>query len=834
MRVFLSHSSKDKDYYVSKIANIIGKDRIVYDELTFEEGLKSIDEINRTLDISDLFVVFLSENSISSDWVQYELFHANELLSDKGKLRQIYPIIIDNRIKHDDKRIPEWIYENNLQLIISPKKAANLILQRLRELSYKQHPRLEEKNKIFVGRNEIIDKIEMRINDFEKNVPFAIFASGIQNVGRKKAMRQSLIKSDLIRPSYKLPVIELNSHQSIEDLILKIDDLGMTSSVEKKGLLILTVEEKVKVLESQLNQLKDENQRIFIEDNGSIVSHDREIVGWFKILYNNIKDMNYIVLGISTSNRIYESYTYQLENIMFVHIPELNKTERGILFYRYLQFENLNISTKDIRYFADLLSGFPEQAYFAVQLINELGLPRSKNQTNLIIEFNTERVVNLINQYEKNKDAMDILALLSEYNTIGFNTFFNIVGFTDEKNDILEGFFAKGICETFGTNKEYIRLNDIIYDYLIRTTLKIPDQYRQKIIKNLDEFIKNQSSEDYLTDISDYQYLIKKAIIENRINEVSDLLIPSHYLQSMKELYDVHKNYNDVIQLAYRILDNDNFIDNRIKDEIRYYLCMSLARNKDKRFKIEVLNIEGAEHDFLFGFYYRQIGNTTKAIERYERAIEKRKPFARAQRDLVQVYLSIEDYETAYKLAKENYEGDKKRNPFHVHAYFTSLIRLLNVKDKNEILTKLIEELKENKHEHAKEFYYRCKSQFEAFINNDEEKSLGYIDIADIQFPNNYRVLIDKFYICAKFKNINEMINIIEIYSQRYNCKDIIYHSNTITKFKILLATIKGEKDKIPLIIRNLRYYPEEAINKLIDKYYIPGDEIASSLEDNN
>ncbi|CAK7052098.1 TIR domain-containing protein [Tissierella carlieri] len=832
MRVFLSHSSKDKGHYISKVASIIGKDRIVYDELTFEEGLKSIDEINRTLKISDLFVVFLSENSINSDWVQHELFQAHKLLKEKDKLKQIYPIIIDNRIKHTDHRIPDWLYENNLQLVISPKKAASLILQRLRELSYRQHPRLEEKEKIFVGRNEIIDKIEMRINDFERGVPFAIFASGIQNVGRKKSMYHSLIKTNLIKPSYKLPIIELSSHESIEDLILKIDDLGMTEPVKRDGLLKLTIEEKVKILEIQIRELKDENQRIFIEDNGSIISHDRELVQWFRTLYNKIKDINYLVLGISTKNRIYESYTFQLENIMFVHIPELNKAERGALFYKYSIFEDLNLATDDIKYFVGLLSGFPEQTYYAVRLIKELGLPRAKNETNLIIEYNTERVVKLINEYESDQLAVDILSLLTEYNTIGFNTFFNIIGFTDKNNEILEGLFARGICETFGVNKEYIRLNDIVYDYLIRMNLKLSDEYRQKILNSLDTFIKTQFQEESFTDISEYQYLIKKAIIEKRIDEVKDLLIPSHYLHSMKELYDVHKNYDDVIQLAYRILENDNFIDERISNEIRYYLCMSLARNKDKRFWEEVSYIKGAEYDFLAGFYYRQVGNTEKAIDKYKKAMEKRKPFARAQRDLVQVYLSIEDYETAYKLAKENYEKDKKNNPFHIHAYFNSLIRLASIKNKKDILSQLIEELKINKHENAKEFYYRCKSQFEAFINNDQESALEYINKAFQEFPNNYRILIDKYYICAKFKNISEMENVIETYSDRYNIKDTNHH-NIIIKFKVLLFHIKGEYEEIPVAINKLKYYPQEAINKLLNKYYVSDEQIATGKDNN-
>lgn len=832
MRAFLSHSSLDKDHYVVKVANKIGRDRVVYDDLTFEEGLPSIEEIDRGLNSSDLFVVFLSENSINSDWVKYELFKANLLLKDKAKLKKIYPIIIDSKIKYNDDRIPKWLQENNLRVVISPNKAASLILQRLRELSYKEHPKLEEKNKIFVGRNEIIEKFEMRINDFERNVPFAIFTSGLgNNIGRKKVMYHSLLKTDSINSSYRPPIIELSSHESIEDLILKIDDLGMTDNIARRGLLEKNLDEKVKIVASQLKQLKDENQRLFIEDNGCIVMHDRDLVDWFQKLYDDLKGINYIILGIATIYRIYESYTFSLDEIMFAHIPELNKEERSALFYRYLQFEEVNLVPSDIKLFANILSGYPDQAYYAVRLIKELGLPLAKKNANLIIEYNSERVVNLVNEYENNKKIMDFLALLTAYGTIGYNTFFDIVGANDENNTILEEFFAKGICETFGVNKEYIRLNDIIYDYLIRMGLKLPDEYNNKIVESLNEFIDKNADDDYMIDITKYIFLIKKAIIDNRINEVKDLLIPSHFLQSMKELYDVHKNYEDVITLADRILNNDNFVDEYIKKEIRYYLCLSLARTKNDRFKEEVRNIDGAEHDFLFGFYYRQIGKTDKAIERYEAALTKRRSFARAQRDLVQVYLSIEDYETAYKLAKENYEQDRKRNPYHIHAYFSSLLRISGIIDKNKILNKLIEELSVNKHEKAREFHLICKAQYEAFINNDELTSMQYINTAYKEFPTNHRVLIDKYYICAKFHNENEMEIIINDYKERFDIKQI-FHNNTIIKFQILLHAIREEYEKIPKLLKYLRFYPEAAVRKLIEKYSNPESEIAVSSDE--
>ena len=82
MRIFISHSSKDKDNYcdevVNKLIEKLGKNSIVYDALTFEAGEISIDEINRTLAFTDLYVILLSQPAIESDWVKYELNEAQK------------------------------------------------------------------------------------------------------------------------------------------------------------------------------------------------------------------------------------------------------------------------------------------------------------------------------------------------------------------------------------------------------------------------------------------------------------------------------------------------------------------------------------------------------------------------------------------------------------------------------------------------------------------------------------------------------------------------------------------------------------------------------------
>lgn len=58
IKAFLSHSSSDKDSYVRNVANWLQKDNIIYDEYTFEEGEKPLDEIINGLNKSEIFVLF--------------------------------------------------------------------------------------------------------------------------------------------------------------------------------------------------------------------------------------------------------------------------------------------------------------------------------------------------------------------------------------------------------------------------------------------------------------------------------------------------------------------------------------------------------------------------------------------------------------------------------------------------------------------------------------------------------------------------------------------------------------------------------------------------------
>lgn len=80
-KIFLSHSSSNKDY-VRPIFNYFGRDRCVFDEMTFETGMNTLQEIFDGIDETDIFVFFISNDALKSQWVQKEIAKAKQNLNN--------------------------------------------------------------------------------------------------------------------------------------------------------------------------------------------------------------------------------------------------------------------------------------------------------------------------------------------------------------------------------------------------------------------------------------------------------------------------------------------------------------------------------------------------------------------------------------------------------------------------------------------------------------------------------------------------------------------------------------------------------------------------------
>ncbi|MHA1305533.1 MAG: tetratricopeptide repeat protein, partial [Candidatus Heimdallarchaeaceae archaeon] len=575
------------------------------------------------------------------------------------------------------------------------------------------------------------------------------------------------------------------------------------------NLIYKSIEEKERIAFKLIHDVQEAKEIIFINDNGCIITPKSEIVNWFDKILSKFIGSDRITFCLASSFRIYQYNILHKNNLYYLKVPELDNVERISLLRQYSQFEELELGVEDLRYFSNLLTGFPEQVFYTVELIKDAGLPNAKKNTYLIVDFINERVTQLLLNYEKDDRAFNFLHLLSSYDYISYDFVFEIVEPSDFYRDLLVKFFNCAICEHLGANREYIRVNDAIRDYVLRLKHDIAAEFKKKIKIHLENFLNTYKSEE--KDSFDVFISMKEALLAGV--EIDDkYLIPSHFLHTMKELYDIHKRYDDIVRLAERVLRHEEFMDSFIVFQIRYYLCLALAKMRDSRFTKEVMKIEGSEHNFLMGFYYRQLGKNTEAIERLNQALTERNQFPRAKRELVQAYINIEEYHKALDLAEQNYD-EGKNNPYHIQAYFTCLIRSENHLENEKKIGELLKNLNKINSDKAKEMYLESNALYLAINMKDEINSFDNIDSAIEQFPYSPYPLIAKFEICERFKKIDLMKNVISKLDKLVNKKSNLY--NVLLIRKATYYAYINEKSKALDQVAKLRNCPEHIKDKV-------------------
>lgn len=239
MKFFLSHSSRDK-HFVRMVADALG-DRAHYDEYTFESGMDTLDEIFRSLESTDIFVLFISDAALQSDWVKTEITSGKALL-DADRIKRFVPILIDKSISHSEPRIPDWVRQHyNIRLISKPTVALRRLNTVFAQLSLSKHPSLRARDNLFVGRNGELSLFERRLDDYTKPVPTAIIVSGMRDVGRKTFLLRALKKTNSISETYQPITISLQPEDGIDGLISKVYDIGFyPNDVDLRSLLTMS------------------------------------------------------------------------------------------------------------------------------------------------------------------------------------------------------------------------------------------------------------------------------------------------------------------------------------------------------------------------------------------------------------------------------------------------------------------------------------------------------------------------------------------------------------------------------------------------------------------
>lgn len=812
MKCFLSHSSKDKDRYVRIVADKIGLENCHYDELTFEEGRSNLDLILRGLSETELFVIFLSEDALKSSWVKKELSAASELF-EKSQLNRVYPIIIDEKLKYDDERIPEWLKGYNLRFTPKPTHAAKRIRQHLIELSWEKYPKLKERDNIYIGRFDQLKDLQQRLNDYNRERPLCVVVSGIPHIGRKAFIKKSLIDNNVVRNSYQIFKIVMSGEESLEDFIRKIHDAGYNSDESKvQNLINKSLDEKFEIAKDLLLEFFNYNKCLIIEDNYALVNGDRVFTEWFKDFIVKFNELEYdkdCLICISSRYKV-EHYKY-CDLVYSIKIPDLTPPDRQALLSKYLALENINdLSKADFDELLLQLTGLPEQVFYSVTMLKDIGLKQLKKRYDEIQKFNSQKAIITLQKFEDDADAIEILAVLAEEEVFEVSFLYDIFN-SKSQHAKIEEFLAMGICDYFLDGNGFIRLNDVIRDYVTRNKyrMKISQKYKDELKLKVEKFFNKAEYAD--TDISSVGYLIKAALKNGK--KIDDqYLLPSHYLQTMQELYHASK-YQKLVDFADKLLEKHQTLTKETISSARIYLCQALARLREDRFKVEVMKVPSPEHDFLFGFYYRYCGLHDRALRKFENCLTHPKTSTRTKREMVQVYINLEEFDKALQLAEESYLSNPY-NHFYVQAYFNCLMNSDPISNYDK-LKELLEKFEVITVEQAQEMSLIAQAQFAAKCDRDFKLAEDLLIDAEELNPESRYMQIERVKLFLTMKDYPRAEATIKHLTETIGERALPRETMTIFEAEILANKGKVAEATIRLETR-LSHFPEQSLNKLI------------------
>ncbi len=269
MKVFLSHSSKDKGF-VESVAALLRPGTFELDSETFDAGLLNSQAIITSLQRCDLFCLFLSTNSINSSYVEFETLLGIEFLAS-GKVGRFLAVCLDDKAFASASTNVKFF--NIIRKSLEIESAARLIQGHLVSAAERSanhaHP--------FIGREEELVELEVQVTDHSRPTSKALFISGNFGAGRR-TIAQKFYENYFPKVGRSFPTVNIDQFAGLEELYRKVLAAlrpAITTGELKtriQGFAIANIDEKRRLVAQLLNSLLLANEAALLIDKGGILA----------------------------------------------------------------------------------------------------------------------------------------------------------------------------------------------------------------------------------------------------------------------------------------------------------------------------------------------------------------------------------------------------------------------------------------------------------------------------------------------------------------------------------------------------------------------------------
>ncbi|MRW83724.1 TIR domain-containing protein [Pseudoduganella sp. FT26W] len=574
VRAFLSHSSKDK-FLINGIYKQLSAAHVHYDEATFEKGETSASEIFEALKNSDVFVLFLSENSVESRWVQTEMTLSQHYFFN-GRIKKILVFILDDV---DVDLIPEWLKTFIYHKTSMPGVIVTSIRSALFDISLSNNSSLS----LFMGRDKEIGVVKDKLSDLTQNAPSALFFGGSEGIGRRTLAKRAL--KDVHPQIINFPVeITLGDKEGDIEfyryLLAQGENLPILQTIEKiEKYQVLDFDDRIIEIVNLIEKISDQRQIIFLRGKDAIVLDDGFLSDWLGAVVAKLKDSPWPKLVLIARRVVSPAKRFKYPGMAFFPVNSLDISDSRKLLAIWLKHLQADVDQSLSDEIVEFVSGHPKNIQLAATLAAEFGSARLKTERIVFLDAIRQQAKALLDGLSINSEREQILALFREYEYLSSEDLLVALGDVDETAlaTTMSYLNEHGIVEADGP---YLRLAPYLLDALSRfnwseNAKTFVLKCRDRILNRVEKF----STQDYV-DISTIDNVILSILRQNKEVEnvlLSRCLLPSHILRVAREFYD-RKDFSKSLELANKAFDGRGKLSTEAQIEALRLVCLSCVR----------------------------------------------------------------------------------------------------------------------------------------------------------------------------------------------------------------------------------------------------------------
>lgn len=680
MRAFLSHSSMDKAY-VEAVAEGLRPGHYELDTQTFERGDLNAEAILSALARSDLFVLFLSRNSIESGYVDFEVAFGRELVA-RGAIGQVLTICLD---EYSFNKASTFIkHYNMIRKPVSADSASRHIEGVLLSSRYSK----EALSHPFVGRENELKILEQQANDLNSPRIKALFISGNPGVGRRRVARK-FYQNYYPNVGVIVPEIELESFEGYDDIfrsVLAALRPAISISELRESVVdfsILNDEGKAKRIADEINSLLDSREVLYVVDSGGLLRDSGEMQPEFDAILKYINSKPHPPLVFISPRMTPNNKRRASGDIAYCSVPNLSRDETERLIITLLRDKDIKANSEQISDLVNIADQHPFNIYRMMTEIERVSLGIFLANPRDFIDWKHKQTSEYIRSAQLGRIEIKILSIFSIAPVLDFHSLTGVI--SDElRSDVADSIQKMADLHIVQVEDDNISVSPalrIAADRDPRTDLKGPE--RTRIMKALADslVLRLEEGDAPIT-------LLGSAVMASLDSDepvgklVEAFILPSHQVWLAKRHYD-SKRWKESMRMAREAISGKQRLSKSGAVAACRYLGLAAARINDQQaFEEGLSELKKVADDdwsrsnvwFLEGFNLRLQGKLQEAREKLINSYGLARRNRSTSRELASVCLNLDLPAEAEGYAREAYEN-AKWNPYIIDILISCLIK---------------------------------------------------------------------------------------------------------------------------------------------------------------